>query len=208
MPVAPMPNSPSLGLSSTWLIKSAQTLRGQTYTGTVHLHQMGQIYQISWLTSLGDFAGLGFLEDNHLLAGWCPDQDYGLMLYRISPEGILEGRWTTPMSYAQTHLERATGGTAGQLVGTYAVRGEVRDTHYAGTLTIAETMPDIYHLRWQAERGYEGIGLRVRDWLLASWGYTYPPSVMDYTIEGDRAYGRWVRFQESEIGLETWERIC
>ena len=109
--------------AGTWTIASAKSTSGTPYSGTVQIHPMGQIYTMSWLTTIGDYCGLAFVEDGYIFAGCAFDDSYGVTLYKINPDGTLDGKWISPSNQAVISSETAVNGTPGQLEGTYKING-------------------------------------------------------------------------------------
>ena len=195
------------GPAGTWTIAAAQATNGQPYSGTVQIHPMGQIYTVSWLTTIGDYSGLAFFENGHLFAGSGSGDTYGITVYKIGNDGTLDGKWTTPPNQGVIDSERAVNGIPGQLEGSYQIGGtSLKSGNYQGELNIRQSN-DIYRLFWSVGTQYQGIGLRVDDWLVTTWGIgnVY---ILYYEIEARQANGRWAASSQSVIGKEKLERIC
>lgn len=191
----------------TWTIAGAKTLNGTPYSGTVQIQPMGKIYTMSWLTTLGDYSGMAFLEDNYLFAGCGFDESYGVTLYKINPDGTLDGKWTVPLNKGAVDWEKAINDTPGELEGSYQINGfSAKIGSYEGTLNIRQ-LGDTYEVSWSVGVEYKGIGLRVNDWLIVCWGAGDLFSFV-YEIKGKKAQGRWAVIEQTEIAEEVLEKIC
>jgi hypothetical protein len=191
----------------TWTIASGKTTEGTSYSGTVQIYRMGQIHAVSWLTTVGDYPGLVLATDGYLFAGCSLEQDYGLMLYKINPDGTLNGQWTAAATKGKVGSEQASGGIPGQLQGSYDINGvDSRNKNYQGTLNILST-GETYKVTWSVGEQFEGIGLRIDDWLAVCWGYG-KVFCLAYKLQNNQAKGRWARPDRLEVGEEVLEKIC
>ena len=200
----PLTKSPA----GTWTIVTAKTIENIAYSGTVQVHPNRNIYIVSWLTTAGDYSGLAFFEDGHLLAACNPEESYGVSVYTINGDGTLDGKWTTPLNKGIVDNENAVGGTPDQLEGTYQVKGTIttRNASYEGTLNIRQEN-DIYKTIWSVGIDYRGVGLRVGNKLVVGWGEG-TVFCLDYEIKDGRAQGRWANMNKSGLGVEIWQKIC
>jgi len=191
----------------TWSITTAKTIDETPYFGTVQIHQMGQIYSMSWLTTLGDYPGIAFFEDGHLYAGCSSGEAYGISLYHINNDGTLDGKWAAASNIGTVESEKAQGGTPGEIAGSYQVKGTIGKTRsYQGVLNIIP-FGEIYQISWMVGGDYKGVGLLVDDKLIVAWGEGNVFS-LHYQILGNRAYGQWGVREKSVMGTETLDRIC
>lgn len=200
MPVTP---------EGTWTIADAQTLRGNPYTGTVNVHRNGDVYQVFWLTNSNNYSGLGFCQDNCLFVGWSFDLSFRVVLYRIKPDGSLEGQWTSPQFLGETGTESASGTQTGEIEGIYRISGSypTPQPDYTNTIAIGQ-VGEIYQLSSSGTPQLQGIGLRSGDWLITNWGYGRNFGVMAYKLDRDSATGRWTRPGTDKVGTETLAKIC
>lgn len=193
--------------AGTWTIASAKSTSGTPYSGTVQIHPMGKIYTMSWLTTIGDYCGLAFVEDNYIFAGCAFDNNYGVTLYKINPDGTLDGKWISASNPGAINSEQAVNGIPGQLEGTYKIKGMgLKNDNYQGNLTIIQ-LDETYEVTWSVGSEYQGVGLRVNDWLIACWGLGNQ-FALAYELQGYKAQGRWARFGKSPLGEEILEKIC
>lgn len=199
----PLTKSPA----GTWTILTAKTTEEAPYSGTVQIHPMGKIYTVSWLTTLGDYSGLAFFEDGHLFVGCSLTDAYGITVYTINNDGTLDGQWTTPSSRGAVSIERAVGGTPGELEGSYQITDTIVGVgNYEGTLDI-RGLNDFYEVFWSLGVEYKGAGFRVGDKLFVTWG-AENVRCLAYEIDDTKAQGRWVNVGESALGMETLQKIC
>ena len=126
------------------------------------------LVQLAWLDSKGQLiqAGMGFMQDGHLMAVWSTVPTYGFNFYKILPNGTLEARWSSVGINGKVLAEIATGGTPGKLEGNYNVRGEANTAEggtYTGTMRI-DRYGDTYYVGWNVGgKPFHGIGLRQGD---------------------------------------------
>ncbi|MGA9382148.1 MAG: hypothetical protein WBV73_25590 [Phormidium sp.] len=191
----------------TWTITAAKTINETPYSGTVQIHQMGQLYSMSWLTTLGDYPGIAFFEDGNLYAGCSFNEAYGIGLYQINSDGTLDGKWAAANNTGIVETEKAVGGTPNQVAGTYNVQGTLGKTgSYEGVLQVTP-FGEFYQISWVVGTEYKGVGLRVNDRLIVAWGEGNVFG-LHYQIQGDKAIGNWAIREHSIMGTETLYRIC
>lgn len=205
----PQDNKAASNVEGSWTITEGKTLDGRSYTGTVAIQPLGQIYELSWQTSAGKQSGIGFFEDGHFFVGWGTDAaaGYGVVLYKIGKDGTLEGKWTSSQQGGEIGTEIATGGKPNQIEGDYQVSGTNPNQtgRYKGTLNIRKT-GDTYQVTWAVGSSYRGVGIRSGDWLVVGWGQSDQIGVADYDISGEKASGRSARFNQSSLDIENLVR--
>jgi len=190
----------------TWTITAGKTTNQTPYSGTVQIHPMGQIYSLSWLTTLGDYPGIAFFENGNLYAACSSDHAYGISLYQINSDGTLDGKWIANNT-GIVDTEKAVGGTPNQVAGTYNVQGTLwKSSSYEGVLEVTP-FGEIYQISWLVGTEYKGVGFQVNDQLIVAWGEGSLYS-LHYQIQGDRATGQWAKSEDSTLGTETLYRIC
>lgn len=200
-------NLPKTSPVGTWTITEAKTIDQTPYSGTVQIHQMGQIYSMSWLTTLGDYPGIAFFENGNLYASCSSNPAYGISLYHINYDGTLDGKWAAANNTGIIDTEKAVGGTPNQVAGTYNVQGTMGKTgNYEGVLQVTP-VGEIYHISWVVGGEYKGVGLQVKDQLIVAWGESEVFG-LHYEIQGDKATGNWAMREHSTLGTETLYRIC
>lgn len=193
--------------AGTWTITAAETIDRTPYSGTVQIQQMGQLYSMSWLTSLGDYPGMAFFENGNLYAACSAHPAYGISLYHINSDGTLDGKWAAAYNPGFVDTEKAVGGTPNQVAGTYNVQGTFNKTgSYEGVLQVTP-LGEIYQISWLVGNEYKGVGLPVNDKLIVAWGEGSVFS-LHYQIQGDRAIGSWAMREHSTLATETLYRIC
>jgi len=205
----PQDRKATANVEGTWTITEAKTLDGRNYTGTVAIQPVGQIYGLSWQTSVENQSGIAFLENGHLFGGWGTDEaaGYGVVVYKIGKDGTLDGRWTYSKNGGEIGTEIATGGRPNQIEGDYQVTGTNPNEagQYKGILNIRKT-GDTYQLTWNVGTSYRGVGIRSGDWLVVSWGQSGQFGVIDYAISEDKASGRSALFNQSSLSVENLVR--
>lgn len=191
----------------TWTITAAKTIDQTPYSGTVQIHPMGQIYSMSWLTTLGDYPGIAFFENGNLYAACSANPAFGISLYHINSDGTLDGKWAAANNIGNVDTEKAVGGTPNQVAGTYNVQGTIGKTgSYEGILQVIP-LGEFYQISWLVGAEYKGVGLQVNDRLMVAWGEGSVFS-LHYQIQGDRATGQWANSEHSTLSTETLYRIC
>jgi hypothetical protein len=101
----------------------------------------------------------------------------GVAAYQVNDDGTLHGPWTTSRTLGSAlGTERLSGGTPGQLAGTYACQTFDNQARLIleATTTISPSGP-AYAMRWDGADGstYEGMGLLQNGTVLAA---TYWPA--------------------------------
>lgn len=203
------PASNNSDITGVWQITDARAIDGSTYTGNVDIQPLGEVYRLTWDSSIGTYKGIGFqIEDQFFVGSGTDSEDYGVAVYQIKPDGTLEGQWTLPSSEGQLGTEIATQGTTDTLAGTYQIQGvnPGNEGSYEGTLEIQQT-GDTYQLSWSVGSDtYTGVGLRSEDWLAVSWGEPGSFGVMAFAIADNTMNGRWAVPSETELGVENLAR--
>ncbi len=67
---------------------------GQKYTGELTITRQGDVYAVVWTIGQMQFEGVGILEGEVLAVTWDAGGLPGLVVYRVTQPGVLEGRWT------------------------------------------------------------------------------------------------------------------
>jgi hypothetical protein len=200
-------NLPQTSPVGTWTITEAKTIDQSAYSGTVQIHQMRQMYSMSWLTTLGDYPGIAFFENGHLYASCSSNEAYGISLYHINSDGTLDGKWAAANKTGIIDTEKAVGGIPNQVAGTYNVQGTLGKTsNYEGVLQVTP-LGEFYQISWLVGVEYKGVGLQVNDQLVVAWGEGEVFG-LHYHIQGDRATGNWAMREYTTMGTETLYRIC
>ena len=200
-------NFPKTSPVGTWTITEGKTIDETPYSGTVQIHQMGQLYSMSWLTTLGDYPGIAFFEDGNLYASCSAHEAYGISLYHINSDGTLDGKWAVANNTGIVETEKAVGGTPHQVAGTYNVEGTMgKNGSYQGVLQIT-SLGEVYQISWLVGTEYKGVALQVNDKLIVAWGEGRIFS-LHYQIQGDKAFGNWAMREHSTMATETLYRIC
>jgi uncharacterized protein (TIGR02246 family) len=107
------------------------------------------------------------------------------VIYKIGKDGSLDGHWTHRDLQGKIATEQATGGTPGQLAGTYSVLINTPDERrvFEGSLTIA-ALGEAYRLTWSGRQllpvprdaRFSGIGtIEEGDTVVATFQEDEPP---------------------------------
>lgn len=187
-----------------WLVKRT------TYDGLLEIkvHPAGRV-DMAWYNHDRKLAqhGVGFVEDGHLFAAWGITDDFGMSLYRIRPNGTLEGRWCTPGG----NVARETvAGVPGKIEGQFAIQGTnpTDGSSYGGSISITR-YDETYYVNWTSGSStYHGIGLRQGDWLAIAWANpgTKDYGIVDYVLKNNTAQGRWTVMGSQRFNEELLQR--
>lgn len=197
--------APPLG---TWRITSARNFDGARYTGTVAIERLrGEVYRVTWRTSLGSYSGLGFYRDKHLLVGWGMSRGYGVVLYERDGTSF-RGVWTQPGKQIGTEAFAGT-----ELEGEHTISGENPGTRkpYRGALVLDRLGPT-WQAHWRSgsdgESYQQGVGLELGHRVV--FGFGVPGTVfgaVDYDFSDPaRVRGRWAAGAGGKVGREDLAR--
>src|ERR1700730_9352120 len=135
-------------------------LDGHSYSGTVTLAQVGQVYTANWQVGSGTYNGVGVLQGSSLAVGWAPPS-CTVVEYQVQSNGSLVGMWSDLTSLGQG-TETATPAAAGSgLSGNYTSVGTNPDASpYSGSLVVTPHGP-VYQFQWQTGRtSFDGVGIQ------------------------------------------------
>jgi hypothetical protein len=206
-------NLPQTDVAGSWKIKAAANLAGEAYGGAVDMRASSTgVVDLDWRDEQGQIVqtGIGLIRDGHLLAAWGVVPAYGFCLYKLLPDGKMEGQWTVNGASGRLATETATGGTPGKVEGNYDIRGTtfIHGGEYRGTLSIAR-LGETYAATWTVPEGsYHGIGLRHGDYLAIAWSVENAAGygIVDYKLEGNSAQGRWTMIDQTQLSFEVLQR--
>jgi hypothetical protein len=207
---ATIANTPSAQdlFEGKWTITEAETLTGNPYAGIVRIAKKGKRYEVRWQSNASNASGIGLASGNKLCVGWSP-HEFGVVFYKIGPDGTLKGRWTGSEAAPESPdgLENASGGSPGEIEGAYVIKGtNPAGATYQGNLKIAKT-GQTYRLGWDvAGRSTKGIGIKVDDGLFAAFGDKEPVGVISYSFEGGQAKGVWTLSGATQTATESLSR--
>lgn len=193
----------ALNIVGEWQISQGTETSGQPHTGILTIAQLKHTYSLLWQRSTGTAAGIGILEDGRLFIGWGEGEaaEYGVVAYKINPDGSLFGRWANNSGLVGT--ERWTGGKPGQIEGAYQVEGSnFNGTSYQGKVSVHKT-EDVYQIKWDRGIEYRGVGFRSGDYLVVGWGHSGNPGAALYEFKGNQASGTLALFQQPRLTTET-----
>ncbi len=194
----------------TWKITEAETLTGDPYKGSADVHKNGNRYEIAWRSTASSASGIGLANGNMLCVAW-GSSEFGVVFYKIGPDGTLTGRWTATTASADKSdgLENAIGGSPAAVEGDYVVKGTNPGgtAPYEGKLQIVKT-GRTYQLKWTVgDFVTNGVGIKVDDALFVAWAVDQKPfGVAAFTIEPGRAKGVWTLSGARQTAPENWKR--
>ncbi len=151
-----------LELSGDYAITGADENGQNPYEGTLDLRNEGDAYKVLRQTKTSRTSGVGVQMGDALaavLAEGDQGKGCGVMLYKISPNGSLDGKMAKWGEYSfGTEKAVRTEGTS--FVGKYAVTGRTNDgKDYQGNITI-EKMGSGYFLTWNTPV-VSGVGFGI-----------------------------------------------
>jgi hypothetical protein len=197
---------------------------GETRRSVATIARRGEGFSIAWEEDDGNlFGGIAVAVDGILGAAYTEAlngayRGKGVLAYRISG-GTLAGV-RLPADAAELIQETLEGSPA--LEGRYAIarsQGADGRTYHSGFVEIVR-QGDTYQMTWYTPaRSYEGVGVRIGDVLVASYGDGFAPGIIAYCADeglltGVGTYGhvgtvgadRMIRADAGEGGAETSAR--
>lgn len=161
---------------------------GKTRRSVATIAPRGAGFSIAWEEDDGNlFGGIAVAVDGVLGAAYTEAlngtfRGKGVLAYRISG-GTLDGV-RLPSDSATLVLETLEGPPA--LQGRFAIARSIDAegrAYHSGFVEI-ERQGDTYQMTWYTpERSYEGVGLRVGDVLVASYGRGFAPGIIAYCAD-------------------------
>lgn len=180
-------------LDGGWTILEGYRGGKGTAMGTVTITTDGEYRRLRWSIGKETFTGIGFLEGDGLYIGWAGGESYGIALYTIRSNGILDGRWIYARSDETPGTEHAVGGSLEKKESTYTVNGinPGSGTPYNGTMSLRRT-GETWQVTWQVgDDIYYGVGLVVGNRFVVGWGGDAKDfGIAAYAVESDRLVGR------------------
>lgn len=163
---------------------------GETRRSVASIARRGSGYSIAWEEDDGNlFGGVGIVLDGVLGAAYTEAlngsfRGKGVLAYRISG-GTLDGI-RLPSDAPEGPLIQETLEGSPALEGRYAIARSVDASgraYHAGYVEIVRH-GDTYQMTWfTPARSYEGVGLRVGDVLVASYGNGFAPGIIAYCAD-------------------------
>ncbi|GAB4029890.1 hypothetical protein GCM10028809_21650 [Spirosoma gilvum] len=183
-----------------WRIEQAKLPNGNSYTGSLTISQAGQVFDVNWKTTAGNYNGLGLMADGKLFVGYGLGGGCGIAVYKVDKATQkLEGAWTASGMNGATGTETLTGRD-----GLFDVVGTNPDGGvYRGKLTLQKT-GDTFQAQWQvANQTYNGVGFISGDYVVIGYGPGQAFGTVEYVLAGNKARGRWAMGGGSQFGIEN-----
>ena len=184
---------------------------GETRRSVASIARRGSGYSIAWEEDDGNlFGGVGIVLDGVLGAAYTEAlngsfRGKGVLAYRISG-GTLDGV-RLPSDAAELIQETLEGSPA--LEGRYAIARSLDASgraHHAGYVEIVRH-GDTYQMTWfTPARSYEGVGLRVGNVLVASYGNGFAPGIIAYCADEDLLTGVGTYGHVGTVGADRMVR--
>jgi len=202
-----------------WTIEKSDQTSGRAYNGTVQISPFGQVYQVAWLLESGNNTGIAFYLDQYLCGGWSYDPNCRMSVYQILPDQSLEGCWTSPTVGGAIGRETFTPDlkSATDLDGLYEslVPAPIAANQLGTNPTLQAQISsvsvrrsgDLYHLRHSRTPMLSGLGLRVGDRLVVTWGQGRGFGVFYYNVKAGEAEGGWASPQSNQLTPEIWAKL-
>jgi hypothetical protein len=80
-------------IGGTYSVEGAN-MNGSPYTGTAEIAFTAENCEIFWTTGSTTSSGICMVGENVFVAGYELGGKVGLVIYRVLPDGVLDGSWT------------------------------------------------------------------------------------------------------------------
>jgi hypothetical protein len=187
---------------------------GQTRHSVAIIAPRGSGFSIAWEEDEGNlFGGIAIAVDGVLGAAYTEAlngsyRGKGVLAYRISG-GTLVGFRLPADAAIGAPIQETLEGPAG-LEGRYAIARSVDGdgrTHHAGYVEIVRD-GDTYQMTWYTPvRSDDGVGLRVGDVLVASYGQGFAPGIIAYCADEGRLTGVGTYGHVGRVGADSMIRM-
>jgi hypothetical protein len=187
---------------------------GKTRRSVATIAPRGAGFSIAWEEDDGNlFGGIAVALDGVLGAAYTEAlngtyRGKGVLAYRISG-GTLDGV-RLPSDAADGTLIQETLEGPPALEGRYAIVRSLDaggQTHHSGFVEIVR-QGDTYQMTWYTPtRSYEGVGLRVGDVLVASYGNGFAPGIIAYCADDGRLTGVGTYGHVGTVGADHMIRV-
>jgi len=209
---APVKNTnsapPEQELSGVYSVEGANENSGARFDGTLTVENAESGYRFKWQTSKGNFTGVGVQLGDAVAVTYAKGaegKDCGVALYKISNDGVLEGRIAKWGEFT-FGSERATRIEGSNFEGKYKLTGTRNyGKQYDGTIEVTRNGSG-YQFDWDMGVRSTGFGIWRGDRAAIGFG-GYPCSFMLYKVEaGGKLEGRWGSQRSVGFGTETAKR--
>lgn len=195
-------------LSGVYSVEGANENSGARFDGSLTVENAESGYRFRWQTSKGNYTGVGVQMGDAVAVTYAKGsegKDCGVALYRISSDGVLDGRVATWGEYT-FGAERATRVEGSNFDGKYKVTGTRNyGKQYEGTIDVTRNGSG-YQFDWDTGGRSTGFGIWRGDRAAIGFG-GYQCSFMLYKVEaGGKLEGRWGSQRSVGFGTETAKR--
>ncbi|MBP6003302.1 MAG: hypothetical protein KA746_07700 [Pyrinomonadaceae bacterium] len=195
-------------LSGVYSVEGANENSGARFDGTLTVENAESGYRFKWQTSKGNYNGVGVQLGDAVAVTYAKGsdgKDCGVALYKISSDGVLDGRVATWGEYT-FGTERATRVEGSNFDGKYKVTGTRNyGKQYEGSIDVTRNGSG-YQFDWNTGGRSTGFGIWRGDRAAIGFG-GYQCSFMLYKVEaGGKLEGRWGSQRSVGFGTETAKR--
>ncbi len=192
-------------LAGVYDIEGSNEFRLMPFTGNLTIENREKAYHFQWQTTRGKFVGTGVQMNDAVAVAWAKQadgKDCGVALYKIAPDGSLDGRIATWGEYS-FGTEKATRLAGENFDGKYAVTGTKNSgKEYKGTIDVSRK-GNGYQFDWHT--GVESTGFGTWRGDRAAIGFGGPQcSFTIYQVQPNGTLGgRWGSQRTLGFGFET-----
>ena len=202
--------------AGSWDVLQATLPNGQNaYTGTIHVKQNRETFDLDWEITAGQYVGVGLPLDNHVFVS-CGEQRAGLgiALFQVQPDSQVLIQWNTPELQGTIGRGEFLSRFTGSFEGDHRLKYHLPDGSLHGEWNVKiQRTGSLFEIIWQKGDAvhFTGLGLATANSLAVSW---YPDlhqlAFLDYVLDPDnknRIEATWVLGGFSTLGTETLKRI-
>ena len=198
-----------LELSGVYNVEGADTNKSDPYKGLLTVTNQEDVYKFEWQTNRSRHNGVGVQMGDAVAATYAMSGDgngCGVALYRIAPDGSLDGSIASwgEYTFGTEKAERVEGTT---FEGKYKVTGTTNDGKpYGGSLAVKKNGGG-YQFTWNTgDKEFFGFGVWRGDRAAISFGGHHCYFAI-YKVESARSLeGFWGSQRNVEFGTENAKR--
>ena len=198
-------SAPTSGdLAGTYSVSGAGA-DGKAYQGDLLVTKHDSVYQLSWKLGAESYDGIAVQSGNAMAAAYTTGTNgkgCGAVVYKISPDGSLDGTWGEWGVNASGKEKAIQVGETNGGVATFNATGSNADgSEYKGKLTVTQGNNDVYQFAWATGTNYNGTGVKMGNYLAAGSGAKQCGFVI-YEVKGNTLEGRWGVPGATSLGTE------